>query len=226
MFQVIAMFLSALFSVCIIYIGFNASKKLKFKDALTKGAGYWGKYILVAIVLTVSLFLLALPAIACLASSYLLVLNSMGVSVPLFIVANPTLLLVIGLVLLVVPFFFLIRWLFSYIVLVGENKGGFSALKRSWEVVKGKSWRVLGYMILLAIFIGIFNYIIAIISGFILGYTGNVSFIGEGATQQALVTPAGSFINLIFGFVGKLIVSPLILIFLKNFYLELKGEKK
>jgi hypothetical protein len=54
-----------------------------------------------------------------------------------------------GLVALIIPGIFVgIRWYFVAQAVVVEDKRGMEALRRSWELVKGSSWRVLGILLM------------------------------------------------------------------------------
>ncbi|HEX8067601.1 MAG TPA: hypothetical protein VF520_13865 [Thermoleophilaceae bacterium] len=57
-------------------------------------------------------------------------------------------------VLIVLPIFLAVRWYFVPQAVVVEGKRGTGALSRSWELVKGSSWRVLGILFMVSLAIG------------------------------------------------------------------------
>ena len=63
--------------------------------------------------------------------------------------------IVAGLAVLIVPGIFLaVRWYFVAATVVVEGKRGGEALQRSWDLVRGSGWRVLGILIITALAIG------------------------------------------------------------------------
>jgi Membrane domain of glycerophosphoryl diester phosphodiesterase len=73
--------------------------------------------------------------------------------------------LVPGFVLIVVFFYFLVRWILAVPVIMLEERGVFGALDRSGDLVRGHAWRVLGVVLLtLLILIGVGIAISAVLS--------------------------------------------------------------
>lgn len=103
---------------------------------------------------------------------------------------------------------FTIYWLFAAYILVGENKGVIDSIKRSKQVVRGRWWRVFGYyLLLMLVFMGIS--LIFSIPGSILRYIFQSEIIYN-----------------IFSLASYSITVPLGILFLKNFYLDLKANLK
>ncbi len=98
---------------------------------------------------------------------------------------------------------FHIYWMFSFYIMVNEKKTVMESLKRSYEIVKGRWWKVFGYIILLYLITGIIGSIIS----------GVFNLFGE-MTAIFFQTAAATLIS-IFS-----------LIFVNNFYLGLKGKNK
>jgi hypothetical protein len=68
-----------------------------------------------------------------------------------------------GFILLIIPgIFLLIRFYFAVVVVVVEGERGTAALRRSWRLVKGSTWRVLGIVLVIAIIGGILTAIISV----------------------------------------------------------------
>src|SRR3989338_5030802 len=117
--------------------------------------------------------------------------------------------------LLVIPgIIFSIYWSFSYFVLIGTNKGVIGSLKESREIIKGNWWKVFGYLICFALFVSILALPFKIIGDVVIK-----TFIG-------LSTPiTKDILSKIFEWIPQLITIPLIVLFLKNLFLELRREK-
>ncbi len=64
--------------------------------------------------------------------------------------------------LLVGAIFFAVRFYFAVVVVVVEGERGTEALRRSWRLVKGSTWRVLGIIIVVLIISGIVSLILAV----------------------------------------------------------------
>ncbi len=92
------------------------------------------------------------------------------------------LILVVGLVALLI--FITIRWAFSIAVVMLEGAGAMRALGRSWSLVTGSSWRVLGYVLLLALLVGLPVAVITYLVNTVIGT-------GVTATETTLVINAG-----------------------------------
>lgn len=103
---------------------------------------------------------------------------------------------------------FTIYWLFAAYILIGENKGVIESIKRSKAIVRGRWWRVLGYYLLL-----------------ILVFTGiSLIFSIPGSILKAIFQ--STVVYNIFSLASYTITIPLGILFLKNFYLDLKATKK
>jgi len=103
-------------------------------------------------------------------------------------------LLTILYLLLVIPgIIFTVYWAFAAFILIKENVNIGESMKRSKALVRGKWWRVFGYLLLV--------YIIYFIVAFVVG-----------------------FIPIFADLVSMLVLTPFVVIFLKNFYLELKTK--
>lgn len=103
---------------------------------------------------------------------------------------------------------FTFYWLFAAYILIGENRGVIESIKRSKQVVKGRWWRVLGYyLLLMLVFMGI-----------------SLIFLIPGSILRAIFQ--STVIYDIFSLASYTITIPLGILFLKNFYLDLKATKK
>jgi hypothetical protein len=131
---------------------------------------------------------------------------------------------IIGLfALLIIPgIIFAVYWIFAVFVLIDKNKGILESLGGSMKIVKGRWWRVFGNLLLLiliflgiAICVGLLWAIISIPLGlfdFFVGGTGD-------QLALAVFDVLGEIVNIIL----NIFFVPFIILFFKNFYLELRG---
>ncbi len=123
--------------------------------------------------------------------------------------------------LLIIPgIIFSIYWAFSPYVLIKENVGPWEAMKRSKAIVKGKWWRTFGYLILMTILM----WLISILFKFPQFIYKLILDVSSTATLNAGVI-VGFFIVGIISFLSNLITTPLSILFIKNFYLDLRTKK-
>jgi len=115
---------------------------------------------------------------------------------------------------------FSVFWAFALYVLVGENKGILESLKTSHNLIRGKWWRVFGYLLLFMLIA------IAISLGFSIAaaiVNIPITLLG-GAGVVPSVSIITSLISSLFNLGANLIVAPLTILFAKNFYLDMKKE--
>lgn len=107
-----------------------------------------------------------------------------------------------GFILLIVPgVFLLLRFYFALIVVVVEGERGAEAMRRSWRLVKGSTWRVLGITLLLALIAGVAQAILAApfgIAGFVTE-TFALAIVGD-VVASVLVTPLVSLVTVLLYF--------------------------
>lgn len=102
-------------------------------------------------------------------------------------------LLVLGLLALIVPGVYLyVAWSVAIPVLLLEDRRGFSALKRSKELVKGRWWSVLGAIVVSGILAGIVQ---SVFSGVLLAIVGNSDNEIVNAVANAVATTASSMLT-------------------------------
>lgn len=204
------MFLSMFLSSSILTIAFS-SKKLLFKQALKEGSKYWISFIFLFAVLFVIFLLLSLPSLVLIYFS---------------LVTAKIYLLIIGAILIILPLYFSVKFSLSIPILIGENKRAFSSIKRSWELSKGKFWKIFLFLMVFALLVVIFSQIFGGIGYLINAYTGNASLMTDSSTNMQYVqfTTAGFFIQQIFSLTASLFTFPISLIFLRKLYSEVKGK--
>ena len=59
--------------------------------------------------------------------------------------------------------YLLSRWLVAPAALIAEGLGPIGSLRRSWQLSRGHTWRMIGYTMLLVLLIQLFNYALAIL---------------------------------------------------------------
>ncbi len=96
-----------------------------------------------------------------------------------------------GMILLVVPaFIFAVRFAFSSTAVVAEELRGREAMRRSWRLVKGSSWKVFGTLLLSWLLTTILSGIIGFPLALIAEFTGPFAWVlrGIGAALAEIIT--------------------------------------
>jgi hypothetical protein len=133
--------------------------------------------------------------------------------------------------LLIVPgIIFAVFWSFGAVVLIAENKKAREALKRSHELVRGKWWTVLGYTILLGLISAAIGLGFSIIKlptyiWLLIDTYNNPAFYAEGVLPT-IVSLIHAWVSQFANLIAQFVTVPLSLLFIKNFYLSLKKDKK
>ncbi len=126
--------------------------------------------------------------------------------------------------LLVVPgVIFLVYWSLSAYVYGDEKIGILKSLKRSRQLVRGNWWRVFGYLILIFLIMGAIGLILSLIASPPTAYGAMLNLRGNSSSLGLLVL--SSLMDIISRFINRLTITPFLILFLKNLYLELKNEK-
>lgn len=98
-------------------------------------------------------------------------------------------------ILLVIPgIIFLVFWTFASYILLSGNDGAWESMKKSKALVKGRWWRVFGYLLLIVVIVFVVDTILGIIP-----------FVGS--------------------IISSLVLTPFMILFFKNFWIDLKGKK-
>ncbi|MEX2546276.1 MAG: hypothetical protein WD830_00640 [Chloroflexota bacterium] len=111
-----------------------------------------------------------------------------AVGVMLVLASQPGVLVFLGLVVIVglvaLLIFISVRWAFAVAVVMLEGAGAMQALGRSWRLATGSSWRVLGYVLLFGILVGLPVAVISFVVNAVIGS-------GVTASGTTLVIDAG-----------------------------------
>lgn len=126
----------------------------------------------------------------------------------LFMIVTGFFLFCLFLLLIVPGIIFLVFWIFSSYILIEEDKGIIGSLRESQRIVQGRWWRTFGFLALFVL-ISMGIYIAFFVPVFIINlFVANEFF--EGMLEA------------IFSFFASLIVTPVCVLFFKNFYLDMK----
>ena len=123
--------------------------------------------------------------------------------------------------LLIIPaIIFGIYWIFGIYVLLDEKKGILESLKRSREIVRGRWWKVFGYFILIVLILMGISSIFSIIQ-----LPTEIIYKIKVANNDPISLGffiTSSLLSWISDFLYMLISIPFLILFLKNFYFDLK----
>ncbi len=123
----------------------------------------------------------------------------------------------------------MIFWIFGIYVYFDQKKGIMESLKTSKNLVKGRWWRVLGYLILLILIYLALSIAISLIA-FILTLPFNlmdgISFLQSDKPMTPTYFIASTIINSLGKLALSLIATPFGLIFFRNLYNDFKKSKK
>ncbi len=118
----------------------------------------------------------------------------------------------LGFVFLLIPGIFLaLSWAVFAPAIVIEGKSGSGGLGRSWELVKGRRWQILGTFIILYIIVAVAGLIIALILGGLLGAGSDGAF---------------NFANIIVNIISGVLTTPLMAIATVVVYFDLRVRKE
>ena len=125
---------------------------------------------------------------------------------------------IIGMFLLTVLItaFFIVRLMFFPQMVVLEGRGPLEALSRSWQLVRGSFWRVLGTVILISLLVQILIIIPGLIFGGIIGFV--FSDPQDFAIQQSLST--------LVGYIAQILFLPVSIIAYTLLYYDLRVRKE
>jgi hypothetical protein len=214
-----------------IYKILSKNKSAGVFESLRGGRKYFWKFLGLAIIF---ILVFAIP---------LLVIIGIIALVVLLGTANlilSAILVVIIIVAIIAYFIFVtylwIKWIFSFYILIAENKRVISSLKSSKELVSGRWWRTFGSVLLFLLIIwgiSILFYIPAAIINMALSFGALGSSAISSSGSLASFTPAlsnmmmvSTVVSFIFNILSQIIVFPLIILFVKNLYFSRKNSKK
>ena len=119
---------------------------------------------------------------------------------------------------------FAVYWVFAAYVFLEKKQKIIDSLKESKRIVKKRWWKTFGYMILFGLVTLAFVLILSIIK-LPIGIPVLLKTISSSNISLGLLL--GSLtLNLIYDFVIALVVTPMFILFLKNFYFEMKNSVK
>ena len=206
--------LNIILSLTIYYISiYNEKGNMSFKEAVKGGVRYFWKFVGLAFLIFIILLLLYVPmGITILLSVLSFTLGSTPLGV-LFILIS--VLLFIGA--LIFTIYFAISWIFSTFVLIRENTGIKESMRRSRLIVKGRWWKVLGYMLLMGLIVYLIGLVFAIPS-YVLQTLNPVI----NGSSGVILMVVNYIVNYALTLIAEIITIPLTIFYLKNFYLDLR----
>lgn len=98
--------------------------------------------------------------------------------------------LIVMVALLALVIFIAVRWSFALAAVMIEDGGGLTALRRSWGLAVGSSWRILGYLLLFGLLAGLPAAVIGYVAIAVLG-----SGVTETATGLLVANPVEAFVS-------------------------------
>ena len=190
------------------YGGADISVGGSIRSAAARWASLAGSYLLLM------LGILAIGMAGATVAVSLIVLNATPSGV------QPGLAVLLGLVVMVATIvavvFVALRWSLLVQAIMLDGAGAIDALGRSWRIVAGSTWRVLGYLLLLAF------------GGFIVGMLVSVTAIVAGMDPLGMslrIDPAALAAQVLIGGVAAVLVLPFAVTLLTLLYLDLRWRR-
>ncbi len=111
-----------------------------------------------------------------------------------------------------------VRWALVIPVLVVERLGAIDSLRRSWHLVSGSSWRVLGYLLAFLVAVGLLSLIVTLPASF------NVTFASFSSTRSlsAFIDPTWTAALTFVSTVVSVALAPLVSIGMMLLYFDLR----
>jgi hypothetical protein len=134
--------------------------------------------------------------------------------------------LVMGVATVAFIVFLTLRWYLAVTVVTLERRGTIGSIRRSWHLVRGSTWRLLGYVLLFLLIIGVIAFVLGLIFAFIIVF----ALIGRGSSIASLANPYGfdpitTFaLTLISGLFNALLL-PIVYIAITLLYFDLRSRQ-
>jgi hypothetical protein len=135
-----------------------------------------------------------------------------------------TLLVVVGALIAAIVFFAL-RWSLAPQVAMVEGVGALKSLGRSWRLIDGSTWRLLGYYLLIGLVLIGFVLLTGLIVGIIQTIFFGPSFRIENGQVIPLSNPVALFMSSIFSSLALAIITPWWVTLLTLFYFDLRWRR-
>jgi len=199
------------------YITIYSKKNMRLKEAVKGGLGYFWKFAGLSIVIFLIILGIFSPLIL------FLIIGSIYnlAELPFLII------FIILLIALIIPLvIFTVYWSFSPYILINENIRIWASLKKSQSIIKGRWWKVFGYgLLFMIITIGI-SILFSVPEMIFNIYNFLVDLPMERiAVEYSWGSLITAFILGIISMISSLITTPLQILFMNNFYSEMKRSK-
>lgn len=192
------------------------SNKATLKQIVKGSFRYFWKFLGLIILISFLLLLFFLPAII-----IFIVLSQVWQAIDTIV---KVILILSGIILgaggLTLAVYLGVLWRFSPYILFKENKKIIDSIKTSKFIVNRRWWRVFFYSILIGLITLAISWILAIPQS-VLSFL--ITSIGTINAAYYMILFAVSFI---IGLISKIIITPLSILFFKNFYTELRKTRK
>jgi hypothetical protein len=194
-----------------VFTGERRSIRGSFGRAMRRVRSLIGLYLIVFATLA------ALPALG-IALPVIAALGPRGVAGPILFLA------LIAFVVAVVAFIFvIIRLTFATQALMIENIGARAAIARSWRLIAGSMWRVIGYVLVLGLLVAVLGSILSLI-GTIIGFLvapPSITTFPVSVTFNPLSLVIQSFVQLL----ALAVVSPIASVGVTLLYFDIRWRK-
>jgi len=213
---IIIFILDYIMILSLFYMATYPRKNMKIKDAVKGGLKYFWKFAGLSLLIFLIVLAIFSPLIL-----FLIIATIFSLSEFPFLI-----IFIILLIILIIPIIiFTVYWTFSPYILVNENIGIWASLKRSQSIIKGKWWRVFGYLVLFGLISMAISILFSIPEIIFNAYNflANWEVIGgEVSIEHTSGYFITAFILGIISMLSSLITMPLQILFLRNFYSEMK----
>jgi hypothetical protein len=205
-FSIISVFLMIFMSAGLISTTLKKSK-FSLNELISNAKSRYWKYFGFCIV--VGIFILLLTLIFLIPASII----AADLTIPRYI-------LFLTLPLLIPTIIFVMYWIFASYVFFDKKEKIIPSLKQSKAIVKDRWWKTFGYLFLIGLILIGFSIVMGIIQLPTLIIMMIKIFKNTPLSIGLLIV--SSLLNLISSFIGSLVAAPFSVLFLKNFYLEMK----
>jgi len=204
---------------------FNGKGDMSFGDVVKGGAKHFWRYVGLIIIMVLVFIAVFIPGV-------LMILLTIAIWSSLVLAFKIILvLLIIALFILALIFYIYlaVSWIFSPYILIEGKQGIVDSLRVSKALSRGKWWKTFGYVFLMGIILYGIAFVISIFS-IIINFSLSLSLIGvstSGSTGlYVFLLSVQQIVKYIVNLIIAIILTPIFIFYIKNFYLEIKKSQK
>lgn len=119
--------------------------------------------------------------------------------------------------------FVALRWSLVVQAVICEGAGALAAVGRSWRLVSGSTWRLLGYNLLFFVILALIGVVVGAIV--LLVFRPNIDFTPGSPSAPVTMSPVSLLAQSLFGGLASLLFTPWWLIVLTLFYYDLRWRR-